>query len=90
MSDPRLLGAIEAVHDDQARAAGSAHPMLRPANPLQRLCDRSRRADEDHLVDGADVDTQLQRASGHHRAQPTLLHALFYVEANLARQRAVV
>ena len=65
-------------------------PMPGAADALQRHRDGARRADLAHQVDRADIDAQFERGGGHHRAQFAVLEAPLGLQAQGARQAAVV
>ena len=64
--------------------------MAGAADALQRDRDRPRRADLADQVDRADVDAELERGGGHHGAQLAVLQPALGIQAQLARQAAVV
>ena len=64
--------------------------VARAADALQERGDRPRRADLADQVDVADVDAHLQRRGGDDRLQLARLQPLLGIEANLARQAAVM
>ena len=74
--------------DDAARDAGAV--VVCAAHPLQEGGDAVRRADLADQLDGADVDSQLQRRRGDQRAKLAGAQAPLHPLAALARERAVV
>ena len=78
-----VLGEEHAVRDLAHLVAGTAHA-LQPGRHGRR------RLDLDHLVHRAHVDAQLQRARGHHAADPPGLQRLLHDRALLLGHRAVV
>ena len=60
------------------------------ADALQRHRDGARRADLADQVHRADIDAQFERSGGHHGAQFAVLEALLGVQAQRARQAAVM
>ncbi len=84
------LQQVAARQRVQAAAAGLAHAMTGAAEPLHGRHHRGGRADQHHLVNGADVDPQLERAGGHDRLQLPGLQPLLDHLPDLARERAVV
>ena len=65
------------------RMAGTSHP-------LQEGGDGARRAELADQVDVADVDAQLQRCRRHQHAKVATLEPLFGIQAQFARQAAVM
>jgi hypothetical protein len=77
------LGKDAAAADLPDRMAGAP-------DPLQPARHRPRRLHLDDQIDRPHVDTELERAGGHHRAQHPGLELLLDPLALAARQRAVV
>ena len=67
-----------------------AHPVSRAADALEGNGDRARRAELDDEIDRADIDAEFERGRRDHAAQRAFLETVFGVEANLAREAAVV
>ncbi len=88
--DDRRLEQVARVERQEAAAADAADLVPGAAQPLDRRGDRGRGGDQQHLVQRADVDPQLERTGGDDRAQLAALEALFHDLADLARERAVV
>ena len=70
--------------------ADLAHRVPGAADALRRRGQRAWRLHEQDLVEGADVDAELERAGGHQRRQFARLQPLFDRASQLARQRPVV
>ncbi len=64
--------------------------MARPPDLLQGRCDREGRLHQDHLIEGADVDPQLQGIGGYDGGKPSLLHAALHHRADFPGEGAVV
>ncbi len=74
----------------EAAARDGAYRMAGAADALHRARHRERALHQQHLVEVADVDAQLERAGGDEGGQPAILEAALDGEADLLRQRAVV
>ncbi len=86
----RALDQRVARQREQPPLGQPAPRVARPADPLQRHRERARRLELHHQLDVADVDAQLQRGGGHHRAQLAGLELLLGAQTRLAREAAVV
>ncbi len=86
----RGVEEVAAVHRVDHPAAGLAHPVAGAADPLDRRGERTRRLEQQHLVELADVDAQLERVGGDDRLELAFLEPLLDHRAHLARERAVV
>ena len=83
---------------DQLIASQSEHPTLRhqpqrmprPPDPLQKRGDVPRRADLNHEVDVADVQSHFERRRRHDRLQLPGLQSLLSVMPQIGRQRTVM
>ena len=64
--------------------------MTGAAHALQRHGNRARRVDLADQIDGADIDAQLQRRRRHQQANLAVLQLALGVQAQLARQAAVM
>ena len=97
-SSPRADGADQGQAFEQLVAREREQPPLgnraervaRAADALQERGDRPRRADLADQVDVADVDAHLERRGGDDRLELARLEPLLGVEADLARQAAVM
>ena len=86
-------GAFEqfvARGDEQASLGNRAAPVPGASDALQGDGDGARRADLDHQIDGADINSELQRCGRHQHAEFAVLELVFGGQAQLARQAAVV
>ena len=84
------LDQLVAGGGEEAALGQRAHPVASAADALQPHGDGARRADLAHQVHRADIDPQLQRSGGHHRAQLAIFQPPFGLQAQSARQAAVV
>ena len=75
---------------EQAALGQRAHPVASAAHALQRHRDGPRRADLADQIDRADIDTQFERGGGHHGAQFAIFETLLGIQAQRARQAAMV
>ncbi len=87
--DGRLEQVGAELREDPA-LRGLADAVPGAADPLKAACDRLRRLDLKHEVDGAHVDAELERRRGHEARQLARLQHLLDDEPLLARERPVV
>ena len=86
----RRLEQVGAELREDAALRDGAELVAGAADPLQPARDRLRALDLDHEVDGAHVDTELERRGGDQAGDLALLQQLLDLEPLLARDRAVV
>ena len=84
------LSEFERMRRHADDAAGGAGLMARAAGALQQPRDTLRPADLDHLIDRAEVDTEVERAGRDHAAQRTAAQAGLGGRAQLGLDRAVM
>ena len=86
-------GALEQVAAEfriDARVRRLADAVARPAHALEAARHRARRLDEQHLIDSAHVDAQLERAGRDEAAQRACLEGGLDLRARLVRDAAMV
>ena len=88
--DDRALEQVAAVFGEDPAFGDFAHAVAGAADPLQAAGDRLRRLDLDDEVDGAHVDSQLQRGGGDQAGELAGLEHLLDDGALLVGERAVV
>ncbi len=81
------VAAEERIHP---RATYRPYLVTRAAGHLQAGGDRERRLCEDYLVDGADVDAELERGRGDDGLELPGPHLLLHERAHLTRERTVM
>ena len=81
---------IVARGGEQAALGNGAAPVAGAAHALQRDRNRARRIDLADQVDVADIDAELQRSGRHQQANLAVLQLALGVQAQLARQAAVM
>src|SRR5690606_32949005 len=86
----RRVEEVARVGRIEEAARGAADGVTRAADALRRRGERARGLDQDHPVEGADVDAELERAGGDDRGKLPLLQAPLDRGAQLAGERAVV
>jgi hypothetical protein len=86
----RRFGQVVARAREQPALGHAADVVAGAADALQEGGDAARGADLHHQVDVADVDAELERGGGDQHLQLAGLQALLGVQAQFARQAAVV
>ena len=69
---------LETVGGHKDGDAGLVHAVVGAADALEQAGNPLRRADLDHLIDAAPVDSEIERGGGDHRAQSPLGHRRFH------------
>ena len=88
--DDRALEQVAAVFGEDPAFRGLAEPVPGAADPLQAAGHRLRRLDLDHEVDGAHVDSELERAGRDQAGELAGLEQLLDQGALLVGERAVM
>ncbi len=88
-NDGRLEEVAAILGEDDA-ARWLSDVVAGAPDALEPACDRRRRLDLDHQIDGAHIDAKLKRAGGHDARQPALLESGLDLQPLLPGDRAVV
>ena len=86
----RALDQLVARECEQAPLRRGAQGVARATDALEQRRDRARRAELDHEIDGADIDSELERGGRDRALDLTVLELLLGREAQRARHRAVM
>ena len=85
----RLLEVVVVQREDRA-VDRSVEPMPGAADPLDEPADLVRGTELDDVVDGADVDPELERGCGDERPEPAIPERALGLLSHLPRERPVM